>query len=103
MEVPIACTLDAADAQSQLAQWQALLATTVIATERPLPTELLYRLRGDLAGLAELVRLAQREKECCAFFDFALLIDAGSLALQVSVPPAAVAVLDRFEGLASAR
>jgi hypothetical protein len=47
-------------------------------------------------GLSELVQLAQREKACCPFFDFSLIIDAASTTLVAVVPDDASPVLDEF-------
>jgi hypothetical protein len=96
--VPIACTLSETAARSQLGEWHELLAAIAVGSDRVSPTEVRFRLGDDLGRLGELVRLAQREKACCEFFDFRLLIDSGAVALGVSVPPEAVLVLDDFAG-----
>ena len=95
MEVPIACSLTEA-ARGQLGEWRDLLTTSAVAAERVSPTELSFRLRDDLGRLGPIVRLAQREKACCPFFDFSIRLDADRVALHVSVPAAATAVLDEF-------
>ena len=41
------------------------------------------------------------KKACCPFFDFSILIDAGAVALRVSVPPGAAAILDDFARLSA--
>jgi heme-degrading monooxygenase HmoA len=97
--IPIACSLSAADAHDQLDEWRALLGSEAVETRRVSPTELLFRLRADLARLEEIVRLAQREKACCPFFDFALRIEPDGVRLVVSVPEDGAPVLDAFAGL----
>jgi hypothetical protein len=99
MEIPIACSLTPAGAQSQAGEWRALLREVVTGVRRPSPTTLSLRLREDPGQLAAVVALAQREKACCPFFGFAIEIGADSLALQVSVPPDAVSILDGFAQL----
>jgi hypothetical protein len=99
VDIPIACSLTPAGARSQLDEWRALLAAAVTGTERPGPAVLSLRLRDDPGQLAAVVALAQREKACCPFFGFALEIGADSVALQVSVPPDAVSILDGFAQL----
>lgn len=99
MGTPIACTLDQAAARSQMAQWRDFLAGSVTSVERVTPTELVFGL-AETAEIAALVRLAQLEKACCAFFDFALLIEADRLVLRLAVPNEATAILDAFTALA---
>jgi len=99
MDIPIACSLTPAGAQSQLGEWRTLLAAVVTDAQRPAPTTLMLRLRDDPSQLAAVVALAQREKACCPFFGFAIEIAADSLALQVTVPPDAVSLLDSFAQL----
>ncbi|SRR6266568_8016758 len=102
MDVPIACSLTDSEARAQLGEWREILALACTAAERRSPAELALRLRADLAGLADLVRLAQREHACCPFFDFTLRITAGGTTLVISVPPEADRVLDTFASLAPA-
>ncbi len=99
MRIPIACTLDEVSARDQVEEWHQTLAGSVAVVERPSPVELHLVLRPDLAGLTEVVRLAQREKRCCAFFDFALRIEPAAVRLVVSVPADAAALLDVFAGV----
>jgi hypothetical protein len=101
--VPIACSLTASAARSQVGEWRAAMAVTVEDADRGSPTELMLRLRSDLAGLGDLVLLAQREKACCPFFDFTLLVSATSSTLVISVPQEAAPVLDTFAQLAAGR
>ena len=54
-----------------------------------------------MGQLEAVVRLAQREKACCPFFDFSILVDAGTVALRVSVPAGAAAILDDFARLSA--
>jgi len=102
MDVPIACSLTASAARSQLGEWRTIVATAVDTVERGSPTELSFRLRADLAGLTDFVLLAQREQACCPFFDFTLRITKDANTLLISVPPDAAPVLDTFADLAPA-
>ena len=61
------------------------------------------RLRNDLALLEALIQLAQREKACCPFFGFTILIGADSLSLHVSVPEDASWLLGEFARSVGAR
>jgi hypothetical protein len=88
---PDACTLPTAERPLRVAEFDTLFAA-VRSLERPDPTRLRLIL-ADAPGRAELVRdLAARESACCSFFTFRLT--AGDpLRLDISVPPAHVAVL----------
>ena len=96
MQVPIACNLTDQAARSQLEEWRNLLPKAAVAAERTSPTDLVFLLKDGLPHLPALVGLAQREKACCGFFDFAIVIAADHAALRVSVPPDAAALLDDF-------
>jgi hypothetical protein len=49
--------------------------------------------------VSDAVDLAQREKACCPFFEFAIHVDATTCWLVVRVPPEASAVLADLAGL----
>ncbi len=101
MQVPTACSLKNTEALAQLDEWHELLSDSVAATERVSPTDLALHLEKDFDQLSALVRLAQREKACCAFFDFTIFIDVEDVVLRVAVPPEATMVLDDFARLGS--
>ena len=90
MQIPIACSLSESSARDQLDDWRQLLSDAV----RLSPTELSLPISDEPGQLEEIVALAQREKACCPFFDFLIHIEAEGVALHISVPPEAVAVLD---------
>ncbi len=96
MEVPVACSLTETGARAQVEEWRRLIATSASATDWVSPTELALHLHGDLASLAAITRLAQREKACCPFFGFTLQIEADSVALHVRVPEDATSLLHEF-------
>jgi hypothetical protein len=96
VDVPIACRLTATAAGAQLQEWRHLLARPAVRAERVSPTRLSVRLADDLDQVPELLRLAQREKACCPFFDFSIGIEATAITLHVCVPDDAVSVLDDF-------
>jgi hypothetical protein len=102
VEIPIACTLSEKQAHAQLGEWQELVARSVRRTSRVASTRLDLTLRSDLVDLISLVRLVQREKECCAFFEFTLDIKADAVALVIEVPEEADGVLDEFVASISA-
>jgi MerR family transcriptional regulator, copper efflux regulator len=89
-EVPIACTLDAGEMAGRMAEWAETLAEQAglmagVTARTPIDggVRLAFGPGTDVAALA---RLAAAEQGCCRFFAFALVIDAGGLALEVRAP-----------------
>lgn len=95
----MACALEAGAARQRVDRWRQLLSVAVARTERVAPGRLSCGLKADLAGLQELVLLAQEEKACCPFFSFSFEIEADRVNLVVGVPDDAVTVLDQFAAL----
>ena len=93
--VPIACTLQAGDLPDRLTEWQAFFASSVISSEAA-ATSVRLLLDPSDATLLIAASLAQREKRCCAFFDFALLLEAEERWLSVAVPTGAEETLATF-------
>jgi hypothetical protein len=102
VDEPIACSLDADGARSQLDEWHAVLHAAVVATARESATDIRMQLRADPEVVGRIVALAQREVACCPFFRFAIEIDTHGLALTATVPPDAAEVLTAFAALATA-
>jgi hypothetical protein len=96
--VPIACSLTAAAADDRIDEWRRFLAAAVDATDRIGPQQLWMHLTST-TDLAAVVDLAQREKDCCDFFEFSIAIEADALWLSVRVPAEASLVLDDFARL----
>ena len=97
---PIACSLTDQAARAQLDEWRQVMNQARVEAVRVSPNTLSLRLADHSGQLAALVDLARREKACCAFFDFAILIGATDIEMRVSVPDDATAILDEFAGLA---
>jgi hypothetical protein len=88
-----ACTLPTAERPLRVAEFDRLFATALLAADRAAPTRMRWWL--DPAAEATARELAERETSCCSFFEFGFgSVDAGRLAIDVSVPDAHVAVLD---------
>jgi hypothetical protein len=96
VRIPVACNLDDQGALAQLEEWRALLAGPMVTRRRVSPSELALGLAEGPAQLETVVRLAQREKACCPFFDFTLHIGADALVLTISVPEEAAPLLDQL-------
>jgi MerR family copper efflux transcriptional regulator len=95
---PIACTLGAESLRGRLDDWNALLAHV----ERRDAIEGGVRLTfGASTPTAELMRLASAEQDCCQFFTFAITIDARGIALEVTAPHDALAVVQALFGTAA--
>jgi len=99
--VPIACSLDASSLGERADEWRALVESSVISVEAG-ETEVRLVLRESDAALTQAVALAQREKECCAFFDVSLALQADRRTLVLAVPDGARDVLAAFVALLSA-
>jgi hypothetical protein len=94
-DVPIACTLGPDDLPARLAEWQAFGAASVRSIERAASSARI-RLDPSDGALLAAASLAQRETECCAFFEFAVLLEARDRWLTVRVPAGAEDTLSGF-------
>jgi hypothetical protein len=95
VKIPISCTLQPNDAKSQLGEWQEVLRRSVNGSERVSPNRLELSLLSD-SDIGPVISLAQREVACCAFFSFAIEIEADRLVLAVEVPDDAIEMLDQL-------
>ena len=96
--VPIACSLNAASLGERTDEWRALVASSVTSVEADDGAVRLV-LRDSDAALTAAVALAQREKECCPFFDVSLALRADRRTLILAVPEGAEDVLAAFADL----
>jgi hypothetical protein len=99
---PSACTLPTAEQPLRVAEFDALFAEAVRGVARPERTRLRLELVFSPEGAARAAELAVRENGCCSFFAFTLAIAGGGLALEVTVPPEQVGVLDALHARAGA-
>jgi hypothetical protein len=99
MRVPIACTLTVEGLADRIEEWRGFLAGSVAASVRTSGEQLRVQLTPSTTVLARAVDLAQREKACCAFFDFSIEIETDALWLSVRVPPGASSILDDLASL----
>lgn len=97
-----ACTLSDADRLARAAEFSELFAETVTGL-RPEPTRLRLELVPGAGPAGRTAELIAAETECCSFFTFTLTAAAGSLVLEVSVPPAQIEVLEALAGRAAGR
>ena len=97
-EVPIACSLDAASFRERAEEWRALSISSVQIAG----TAVRLVLGPSDTDLIAAVALAQREKECCPFFDVSVELQADRRTLVLAVPDGAEEVLDAFVALLDA-
>jgi hypothetical protein len=98
---PIACSLDAASLAERAEAWRALVASSVTAVDAG-DTSVRLVLRETDAALTTAVALAQREKECCPFFDVSLALEPDRRTLVLTVPDGAEEALAGFVAMLSA-
>lgn len=91
----MACTLDEAALGGRLGEWRAALQHV---TARAAIDDGMRLTLDSGAPLAELARLIEAEQRCCAFFAFALTVDARGMALEVRAPAEAAGVVAELFG-----
>ena len=97
---PIACSLDASALGSRAQEWRALMAWSVSSVEvADEGRAVRLVLRDSDADLTAAVALAQREKECCPFFDVSVVIEADQRTLVLAVPEGAEDMMAAFVDL----
>ncbi len=94
-DTPIACSLDAGSLADRVEEWRALVATFVVTVDVE-PTAVHLVLEPSEAALVTAVDLAQREKQCCPFFDVAIDIGAQQRSLSLRVPLGAEEAMATF-------
>lgn len=100
METPIACTLDADSARARIEEWRAVGVRAVGSALRAGPGRLELTLLPD-ADVGSILRLAQQEVACCAFFRFSFTVGPESVTVVIGVPEEASSVLDQFAAVVS--
>jgi hypothetical protein len=93
--VPVACELDAAGLAERVEEWRALLGASVVSVSTG-PTAVRLVLVDTERALVAAASLAQREKQCCPFFDVHIEIEADRRTLVLSVPDGAEEALASF-------
>jgi hypothetical protein len=94
-KIPIACTLNADEASDRLTEWRTLATRVVNRVE----IDGGMRVHFDESVTAgHVADLADRERTCCRFFLFVLLIDASGVALEVRAPEAAQGLITELVG-----
>ena len=94
--VPIACSLDATSLDERAAEWRALAHSPSVLSVEAVGTTVRLVLDPSDTALTTAVSLAQREKECCPFFDVSVQLEADRRTLVLAVPDGAEDVLGAF-------
>jgi hypothetical protein len=97
---PEACRLPLVDRPLRLVEFDRLFADGLTAQQRLSPTVLRWTLGPGAERTAR--DLTARETACCSFFTFDFTVAARAVQLDITVPPAQVAVLDALAARASA-
>jgi hypothetical protein len=84
MDIPIACTLDAAALADRREEWAALRSFRTGEHRTDTTLETTWRRQGDVQP--ELERLVAAERECCRFLSLELTIREDSVTLVTSFP-----------------
>jgi len=108
--VPMACTLPTVEQPLRAAEFDDLFATYLDHVDRLGPTHARLVLTGDMALITGVRALADRETECCSFFEFTIThsdTTKDAVELDIRVPSAHAEVLaalvSRAETVASRR
>jgi hypothetical protein len=96
-ELPIACSLDAAQLAERTERWRALRELSLISSERTGATARQHY-RGGRAIEMELRELAELEAECCPFLELRVDRVDAELRLQISGPPDSAQVVAGLVG-----
>jgi hypothetical protein len=96
--VPIACSLDAGSLGERADEWRALVASSVTSVQSD-RTAVRLTLRESEVALSAAASLAQREKQCCPFFDVSIVLEPDRRTLVLAVPDGAEEVLAAFVAL----
>jgi MerR family copper efflux transcriptional regulator len=91
LDVPIACTLDAAAIPERLTEWRNLAAKVVERNDLPNGVQLRFMPEVSAADVAD---LAAKEHGCCSFLRFSVGIADGETTLTIAAPAEAREMID---------
>jgi hypothetical protein len=100
--MPIACSLTPDDANDRFEEWRQFLSERVVEIERT-DDSARFRLEESDDALLIASDLARREKTCCPFFDFRLLLTPDAVWFEIEAPREAAAVVSELIRMASVR
>ena len=91
---PDACTLPTTERPLRVAEFDELF-TAVVRFDRPQPTRLDLVVPGGAEAAGR--DLADRESQCCSFFEFEFEPVGDDVVMRIAVPPTQIEVLDALE------
>jgi hypothetical protein len=94
-ELPIACSLSAAELPVRLAEMGDLGRSALLSVERS-PTTAVLRFRNGGETSRRLASVVAAEASCCAFLDMTLRDGGDAIALTITAPSDAGLVLDEL-------
>src|SRR3954447_21929203 len=94
-ELPIACSLSAAELPTRLAEMNDLGRSALVGVERTKTTAVL-RFRADGETGERLAPIVAAEARCCAFLDMTLGETGDTVALTIAAPAGAAPILDEL-------
>ncbi len=89
-DLPIACSLTAAELPTRLAEIEALGRDALVCRQ----ADGRLRFRGDERTRERLEAIVAAESQCCSFLDFELRRDGTELVLSIGAPAEAAGVAD---------
>jgi hypothetical protein len=101
-DLPIACSLSAAEQSSRLADMRAVGHRALLAAETTGGRATL-RFRAGAGARKQLAAIVAAEAECCPFLDLKLREAAGVISLTVTAPAGAEPILAELVGAFDAR
>ena len=96
--VPVACSLTPGEAGDRVEEWRQFVNCQVVAVERG-QRVIRLQLENSTDAVLAAADLARREKACCPFFDFRLVLLPEAVWLVVEAPEEAAALLNGLAGL----
>jgi len=97
MELPVLCTLSAAELQERKATILNSV-RNVVAGRTPIPQGYRYEFPNQGTVSQDVRRLVELEQQCCKFLSFNVTEDENTIRLDVIGQPAALAVIENLFG-----
>jgi hypothetical protein len=95
IELPLACSLNAAEMEQRAHRWRRLSERALLDSAGSAGTARL-RYRPEPKVERELRELVQLERECCPFLSLTISSEDGELLLEISGPPEAESIVAGF-------
>lgn len=92
VSIPVACTLEPGDLPGRVEEWRTLASRA--SSRRQLAGGGIRLEFPDPSVVPDLAELVAAEHGCCAFFSFAITVDARGTALEVSAPEDATPLVE---------